>query len=262
MTICAEALASTADGSVSSTAFLGIGEHAVFIFSLSSEIKDRPSCNTTGNYVVHMNGKNAIFVVSLIIGTRNRANWNNTASVSVSGKNVCTAISNAEEVGTISIHDGKTEVGYLRPGITVPENPAYPAPPVIQSLQPAQSPVLEYIVDGFWHDYCSLPMDETFKKWATARSQLSALQNGIVKTPFGGYVDNGSIKLICTAGALFGRSFFDERSRQTYAERIRGRSATVLWRTSNPDYFHGFALYKEGDNWKIDYMYYTFPSPD
>lgn len=261
LTFCDAALASKTNGSVASVAFSGIGDQAVFVFSLSSEIKDRPTCNTTGKYVVHMNGKNAIFVVSLIISMRNRADWNNTPSIFVEGKSVCATIPDAEEVATISVHDGATEVAYLRPGILIPVSPAYPQPPVIQSLKATQSPVLEYIVDGFWRDYCSLPMDETFKKWVTVRSQLSGVQKAIVNNPFGGYVASGSLKLICAGGSLFGRSFFDERSRQTYVERVTRRSATVLWRTSSPDLFHGAALYKEGDNWKIDFLYYTYPSP-
>jgi hypothetical protein len=256
------AMASEAKGSLASFAFGGVGEKTLFVFRLSGEIKGKPSCNTSGKYAVHMNVRNMAFAASLIVNTRKSKQWEKMPSVWVAGKDACTNVPDAEDLNRILIYEGDSPVAGFEPGFPIryynpliPVDADHPLLPVIASLQPTRSPVLESRVEQFERDYCALKIEETAKKWDTSRSQLPMALELPLKTPFVGYVGNGSLKSICIAGKLAGASLFDERSRRTYVERIAGRSAIAIWRTGKPDLFHGIGLYLEAGEWKMDFRY-------
>jgi hypothetical protein len=255
-------MASEAKGSIASFAFGGVGEKTLFVFRLSGEIKGKPACNTSGRYAVHMNVRNMAFAASLIINTRKPTLWEKMPSVWVAGKDTCTNVPDAEDLNRILIYEGDSPVAGFEPGFPIryynpliPVDADHPLLPLIVSLQPTRSPVLESRVEQFEHDYCALKIEETAKKWNTSRSQLPVALDLLLKTPFVGYVGNGSLKSICLADELVGASLFDERSRRTYVERIVGRTAIAIWRTSKPDLFHGIGLYLEAGEWKMDFHF-------
>lgn len=254
-------LASETKGAVTSYSFSGTGDRAVFIFQLSSPtIKGRPDCNTTGRYVIHMNVRSGVFAASVIANAQNKLIWKETLSVLVSGAGTCSNGAKAEDAGVITINDGEQVVATYGVEPTkandVPIDADYPLPPVVRVAQwPTRSPVIRNILEQFFHDYCYSAADVP-SKWCTHRSQQSfAAKLLSTKIPFVSYVANGSMGGVCLVGSLFGRSFFDQRGWQTYAERIAGRTATVLWRNNNIGGVGGAVFYKEDDRWRIDFVF-------
>jgi len=265
-TVYFPSFAAETKGSVTSFSFSGAGDRTVFVFRLSSPtIQGRPDCNTTGRYAIHMNVKSAVFAASLIANAQNKSIWKETPSVLVSGTGACSNGTNAEDARLITINDGdKIVATYLvEPTIIneVPIDADYPLPPAIRGVPwPTRSPVLVNIVDQFFHDYCYSAADAP-NKWFTHRSQqVFAAKLLSMKIPFVSYVANGSMGSVCFIASLFGHRFFNEQSRQTYTERIVGRSATVLWRNNDFGGVGGAVFYKEDDHWRIDFVYnFCFP---
>jgi hypothetical protein len=208
-----------------------------------------------------MNAKTAVFAASLIANAQRKVIWKDSPSVLVSGTGVCSTGTNAEDAGVVTFNErGRVVAKY---GIVqaktndVPIDAEYPLPPVIQNVPwPTGSPVLQKTVAMFLQDYCYSSADAP-DKWFTRRSrQALSVSLWVMKTPFGRYVASNGMAAVCSIASLTGggAAFFDEQSRGTFTERIVGRSATVLWRYK--DLFGGAVLYKEDDQWKIDFAYH------
>ena len=266
ISIASFCFASETKGTIVSFSLSGTGNQTVFLFRLSStNAQGQPECDTTGQYAIHMNVKNAVFAASVIANAQNESFVKEPLSVDVVGTGSCNNRVSAEDARVLTITEGGKTIAVYRVEQTkaneLPIDGGYPLPPIIRNVRiPTTSPAIEDLVEGFFHDYCYAAAD-TPSKWYTNRSQdIFAAKLLMLKIPFVTYVANGSMGSVCFLGGLFGRKFYDEQSRQTYTERIVGRSATVLWRNDNMGGIGGAVFYKENDHWKIDFVYnFTLP---
>jgi hypothetical protein len=260
------ALASHSSGTVSASAFNGTGDQETFAFAPSSAITDKPACNTSGRYIIASRPVGTYGAISLLLNLRTPGVWKSPATMQVSGSGACSLANNAEDLTELRVYEGdKLVFSYIRLNKLVvalvlggqrlvEPDTNHPPPPFIRNLSPARQPhKLEPVITGFKKDVCTLSMMEALDKWGTAATKPGLVDKlvGELGAPFAFGVDLDSIlggvqKVACAAV-----SSLQKAGIHSWAEFVKGDTATAMWRDDGGSY-RGAALFMEDGQWKID----------
>jgi hypothetical protein len=226
-----------------------------FLFTLSSEIPNRPSCDSTGQYALNLHTSKALIAINLIINAHNKTVPGETDAtrlkVVANGTGKCTLTAGSEDVLGLEFYEKSfswRDDVFLY-GSDVPDTPAdFVNVPIISNLA-SSATILQNTFTDFMNDMCRIGFLEVDEKWTVSSERLSGFNRLLIQVIPGGNRTVSTFQRVYCGG----QHLLNVSGIRFYTEAINRDTALVMWRDNGQSRFHGVVFLKENSSWKVDF---------